>query len=771
MVEPNNSISSYNVHNKILILSRDSLKNSNSNSLYLFSKNYHVKKQQINEKRDLDTTAVTYKKLFVNVNRNDSIPGASNLVLQPDDILLEEIVIERNGIIDRLMDRSQPTVFIDQEFLDRFHSTALANSLSRIPGVQSLQLGVGIAKPVIRGMTFNRIIVNNKGIKQEGQQWGADHGLEIDPFDVHEIEIVKGPASLIYGSDGMGGVINLKERRFPLRNGQNVQLRSMYQSNNDAFSQSLFWEGRENEWVWSSRITHQDYADYRVPASEFNYAGFVLPIFENRLKNTAGRELHASASGGYHTQAFRTIFNLSSFNQTAGIFPGAIGIPRAYSLRHEGRHRNIELPRQENTHIMVSNNTQYTFGNSQIELDAGYQYNQRQELSFPGLHGVDPNIDNDLALGLYLQTKTINGRYAWNGNQRQLIFGFQGQWMDNNYDGFEFLLPAFRSTQLGLFHYHVWDISPKTILNAGLRYDRGTHDIQQHKQPLFDRGTLQPTGEFELRNPDVVREFQNLSGATGISFLPSEKTNIKINLGNSFRYPNAIELASNGIHHGNFRHELGDPNLDIERGFQADANFIFSNNKFLIDFSAFYAFYQNYIYLTPTGTFSTLPSGGTLWQYRQDDALFAGTELFIQYELIENLHINISAEWVNNINRNTRFPLPLTPPLNLRNEWAYHRKVDNKFVKKYSLGLDLVYFAPQNRVDRNELTSPEAFLVHFNSGIDFQAFERSLQCIISINNAFNVPYFNHLSRYRLINLPEQGRNIMISIKIPIFSSI
>ncbi|TRX54820.1 TonB-dependent receptor [Fulvivirga sp. M361] len=695
-----------------------------------------------------------------------------NIIITMHDAVqvLQTVEIYHQNLLTAMVQESQPIQVVDREFIEKNNTGTFSGALASLPGVSTMNVGVGIAKPVIRGMSFNRILVNNRGIKQEGQQWGADHGLEVDPFDVESVEVIKGPASLLYGSDGLGGVINIRADKFLEADGDRINWISSYQSNNDAFSNSMGWQGRKNNWVYGARLTHQAYGDYTVPANEFTYAGFNLPIYENRLKNTAGRELHYSVMMGRTSEHVTSTVRFSAFNQEAGIFTGAIGLPRSYNLRHENRHRDIDFPRQENQHLMLVNNNTFTLGKNKLEIDLGIQWNQRKELSFPGAHGIEASaVNSNLALGLRLTTYTANVRYqaSW-AHGHKVLFGGQAQYMDNEREGFEFLLPDFYSAQFGLFNYHVWEVNPKWILNAGIRYDHGQHTIQQHLQPLYDRATLQPTGEFMERTPDFDREFENFSGAAGVNYLLTPGNNIKVNFGNSFRFPSAIELSSNGVHHGNFRHEAGDPSLDIERGYQTDVTFSHESKRLLFELSAFYAYYQQYIYLAPTGRFSDLSSGGTLWQYRQDDALFNGLELMANYQLPFDLKVEMAVEWVQNLNLRTDLPLPLTPAASvlLNLEYSGFNWAHSIFSDAYIFtGAEQVF--EQSRVDRNERTTPDSFILNAGMGCRIQVAGRQLQFRMNVNNVFNSSYFNHISRYRLINLPEQGRNLVVSLKVPV----
>lgn len=697
-------------------------------------------------------------------------PDSSLQIIMTDAVTdLDEVVLVQSRILQKAIDNSQSVITVDKDFIARNGTGTFSGALAALPGVNTMNVGVGIAKPMIRGMGFNRILVNNRGIKQEGQQWGADHGLEIDPFDVEHVEIIKGPASLLFGSDGLGGVININENDALIENGNAIEISSSYQTNNGAISNSVAYKGRQNEWFYNARATYQDYGDYTVPADEFSYAGFNLPIFDNRLKNTAGEELHFSAAMGYQSNTISTALRFSSFNQKAGIFTGAIGLPRAYNLQHNGDFRNIDVPRQENHHHMVTSNTTINLGADRFEVDLGYQRNIREELSFPGAHGIAPELaDSNLALGLYLDTYTANLRYEMNPNKtHQLLFGAQLQYMQNQNDGFEFLLPVFNTFQVGLFHYQSIDLSNKWMVNGGIRADLATNDIERHLQPIYDRGTLLPTGEFDERTPEFERNFENISGAIGTVFKLDSQHHFKLNLGNSFRFPTAIELSSNGVHHGNFRHERGDPNLGMERGYQADVTYLRQSSNLFLELAAFYGYYTDYIYLAPTGNFSPLASGGTLWEYRQDDAIFNGFEITARYEFAFGLQADLAADFVQNLNLNSRLPLPLTPPPSVVASFEYGLFPNSKAVRESYVFISGRYNFEQNKTDRNERETPDSFILDAGLGFQMKLFDQNVQFRLSANNLLNTAYLNHISRYRLLNLPEQGRNIMISAQIPI----
>jgi iron complex outermembrane receptor protein len=678
---------------------------------------------------------------------------------------LQALTVEANPFKNGPIEQSQTIDVIDRNFIDRNNTGTFANALEKLPGISTINTGVGISKPVIRGMSFNRIMINDRGIKQEGQQWGADHGLEIDPFDVDRVEIIKGPASLVYGSDGMAGVINIAPGATPDPGTLNGHLISTYRSNNHMFGHSGMLEGNHNNFIFKARFTAQDYENYRVPARQFTYAGFVLPIFENRLKNTAGSERHFSFSGGVRKDWGKSTITISRFSQDAGIFTGAVGIPNSYSLRHDNGHGIVDFPRQDNTHLKVISNTTVQHKNDWLEIDLAYQANRRREESLPHAHGIGSTPEGNLALGLFLDVFTGNVRYNTQINgKHQTIVGFQSQHMQNRHAGFEFLLPNFQSTQAGTYYFHEYRWKKNLIVNAGVRADVAVHQIREHRQPIYER--LRPTGEYEQRNPEINRAFFNVSGSSGLSWVLGDDHNLKLNLGSSFRMPTPIELATNGVHHGNFRHEVGNPALNPERSYQADLNYTYSTKRFLFGISPFWGYYDGYIYLSPSGRFSTIPGASTVWNYRQNNAVFTGGEVKTEWVLFSGFSLSVAGEYVYNFNLDTRLPLPLTPPLSVLTGFHYTVPLSGQVFRDFYMFVEYRHVADQNRTDRNERSTAGYDLVEAGFGWESRIGQQPVLLQVSGQNLTNSFYFNHLSRYRLLNLPEQARNISLSIKIP-----
>ncbi len=705
----------------------------------------------------LHITYVGYHAISMDVRVDDSTRFLE-IRMEASNLELHEAVIEGDAL---KMDKSEYSVqvlVLGKDQLMKNQGPTLSNALEQIPGINTINMGVAVSKPVIRGLSGNRIVVAENGIRQEGQQWGGDHGLEIDPFNAEKVEIIKGPASLLFGTDGMGGVIHLKQPLIPVNRTHEVGAMAVYRSVNSTWGNSLSAKGNQNGWIYRARFTYLNYGDYRIPADSFNYNRYVLPVYDQRLKNTAGREQHGSLQLGLHRNWGYSRLSVSSFNQQIGVFSGAIGIPREYSLQPDGNTRNIDLPNQSIQHWKVVSNSNVRFGKNWLESDIGYQYNKRKESSFPHAHGQGP-VSGTLAHGLNLQTLSGNFRFFIPDGKNQHAFGLSGQLQHHRFEGFEFLLPQFETVQAGAYYFIKRRQNTRLVLNGGLRADLAAYHIHRHVQPVYQNGVI--IGETE-RVAENNRQFANWSAMLGLSYDLRSDLNFKLNLGKSFRFPTPQELSVNGIHHGSFRHELGDPALDPESSYQLDMSLSLEKKNLYVALSPFLNLFENYIFLRPTAEFSPLPEGGQLFRYEQAQALLGGGELSMEYHPVRSLHLESGLEYVYGWNRSTDLPLPFMPPFQLKSgvEWEWDKlgRLEEAYLK-----LNWVAAASQNRTDRNERSTPGYHLFHFGAGWTLPLGRHRIQCNLNMRNLFNTPYFNHLSRWRYLNLPEPGRNISLSL--------
>lgn len=688
-----------------------------------------------------------------------------DLKIYPTFIEINQVNIESEMLKSAKKEQAMNISIANKDMLVKNYAGTLSATLEKLPGLSVINVGVGISKPVIRGFSGTRVIVVDHGIKQEGQQWGTDHGLELDQYDVERLEIIKGAASLLYGSEGIGGILNIQPPLIPEEGSLSGELLTFYRSNNHNIGGSVALQGNFKKNFFRLRFTTQDLGDYQVPAEEFTYNRFVLPIENNKLKNTAGFERNASLSFGTIRKWGNIRVLLSNYYQKVGLFVGAVGITRSYQLEDDGDARNIDLPYQFNDHFKAIVNAKFLIKNSWIHLNLGYQNNHRQEHSLPHYHGQGPTPEGDEALRLNLMTYSLNGTYNKYLNPKwKLVTGVDAQVKDNKRGGFEFLIPDYRSYTAGAFVYNEYQLTENLILSGGLRFDYAKMVLQAFYANVYE--DEQVVGQTE-RTPYINRSFYNPSGAVGLSWSPLRWVNVKLNLARSFRVPAAAELSSNGVHHGTFRHELGDPNLNSETGWQADLGLYIQQKKFHIEVTPFFDYFDNYIYLRPTAEFSPLPDAGQIYKYVQHSVLYMGAEVFAEYHPVKGLHLDVAAEYVYNYNLETGLGLPFTPPFSVGPGVEYEFEKLGKAVRDLYFGFEYKYYGAQNNVDRNEYTTPSYMLLHFNSGVSFPVGKQRFELSFRIQNLLDAKYLNHMSRYRILNLPEPGRNFLVTLRVPL----
>ncbi|WP_052599793.1 TonB-dependent receptor [Aureispira sp. CCB-QB1] len=654
---------------------------------------------------------------------------------------------------------------LDGQFFEENAQGTFAKSLEKVTGVNAINVGVGIAKPVIRGLSFNRIVVNNNGIKQEGQQWGADHGLEIDQFGVDRIEIIKGAASLRYGSDALGGAVNILPNKIIPKNRIKASLLGIYKTNNQHAGMSASVAGRISDFFFDARFSYQDFGDYRVPAEVFVYNEFVLPIYNQQLKNTAGKERNIRASLGLIKDWGVSRLTFSHYYLNAGIFSGAVGIPRSYALDIDGNDRDIDVPSQQVNHFSLVWNNDLTIKQHRLQLNIGYQNNLRQEYSFPHYHQLPPTDNSDVALQLNLQTVSGDLIFTQNVNKKwKHVYGGSFQYQINQRAGFEFLLPNFQTVRTGGYWFGTFKPNKRWVLSAGLRLDYAYNYNDKYAQAVYgERQTIQYLPKVAMNQ----QHFFNYAAALGMNYvLRKDVWNFQVNLGKSYRVPYPSETAANGIHHGTFRHEMGTPDLKPEHGYQLELSSHIKWKTVQATITGFGNYFQQYIYLSPTGKFSTLPEAGQLYQYVQTDAIYAGGELDWSWQPVPELTLRQGYEYVWNVNLQTQLGLPFTPPASILSEVRYEWKKLG-FLENIYAQITHRYSFAQNRTDRNEPKTPAYHLLDAGLGFKIRIRKQVIQIGVQAQNLLNTAYLNHLSRYRILEIPEQGRNFVVTLKVPL----
>jgi iron complex outermembrane receptor protein len=695
---------------------------------------------------------------------------------EPDSlkaVTLEEVVVQSSYQKTSNLHSAQPVEVAGKTFLREYFTGNLAQTLEHIPGIHSMAIGSGFSKPVIRGMGFNRISVTENGIKQEGQQWGADHGLEIDAFGVERVSIRKGPASLLYGSDAMGGAIEITPVPPPPGNRFFGEAALLGKSVNGTLGGSLMLGIRKNAWHTKIRFSGQHFGDYRIPADTVVYLTQRLPVEGRRLKNTAGFERDASAYADCRNGRYYAAFAVSDTYQKAGFFAGAHGIPDASRLKDDGDRRNVELPYSTVNHLKVTSRQQYAWDTFLGSWDAGFQNNHRGEWSrFHTHYGTQPppatDADKELEFSLNTFSSSVKMKTARSEHWEHTA-GWDLQYQQNRIAGYSFLLPEYRRLTSGLLWLGAYRPGPGFSVSGGIRYDYGRLHSAASRDAYLEtylRGQQydeEQIAAYRWRSYPVDRRFGDFSGSLGIVWNPDPVHLIKLNAGRSFRLPGANELASNGVHHGTFRHEQGNASLHSEQGWQLDASYTFEREGIYLSVTPFASRFGNYIYLKPTGEWSILPHAGQIYRYTGAEAVFAGVETIFGIDFLRCLNYRFAGEYVYSHNLDEDIPLPFSPPASMRHVLTWKQKYFRVYTEWQCI-------APQNRVSRNEDPTPGASLWNMGAAVNLPTGGADVEITLSVQNLSDAKYYNHLSFYRKVEIPEPGRNFQLLIKVPFKSN-
>ncbi len=698
-----------------------------------------------------------------------------HLHLQPSVLLLKEVTVEGRMRRERALPSSLAVEEIGRLYLLQNNTASFARTLAALPGVASMDIGAGLSKPVIRGLAFNRVAVVDRGIVQQNQQWGADHGLEIDQYDVDNVRVHKGPLSLFFGSDAMGGVIEILPPTVPGDDGVWGDALLTYKRNNDLYGTSLAVYSKKGAWFLRGRATLQRYADYRLPADTVTYLTWKLPLHGRRMKNTAGTEQNISLSANYDDGRVSSWLHASNIAAKNGFFPGAHGVPSLSRLEPDASQRNVEMPFSTSNHMKLISNNEIRLSRTALQIDLGYQRNRRQELSpFHTHYGTQqpPAVDPDLELLFLLDTYSAHIRLQMGEEQKwQKTIGLSSEYQRNRVGGYSFLLPDFDRFTTGAYWLNEWKLNNRFSLTGGLRYDAGSLAVEGFYDPLLaDYLRLQQQDEAQgafsaQRAAALQRRFGNWSGAIGFTYRPDDRQTIKMNIGKSFRYPSANELASNGVHHGAFRHEMGESSLTSESGYQWDMEYHFANRKWAVRASPFISWFDNYIFLEPSGEWSVLPHTGQVYRYRQAKAVMAGGEVTASYAPDDHWRLSSDLEYIYNRNMTDGYPLPFSPPTVITSDLSYNGE-GHRAVAQYLLRLEHRGVIAQDRIARNEERTPGTSLWNLSTQLHWRIGGRRVVTVMQIDNLFNRAFLNHLSFYRRLNIPEPGRNMQLIVRMP-----
>ena len=619
----------------------------------------------------------------------------------------------------------------------------LAEGIVSIPGVDVVSTGVGIGKPVIRGLTSNRVLVYTQGIRLENQQFGAEHGLGVNEAGIESVEVIKGPASLLYGSDAMGGVLYLNPEKFaaPKRTEGDINLN--YNTNTQGINSGVGIRTSGEKFKYLLRLASNNHVDY-------------LGGDGKRVTNTRFNEKDIKAGLGYQATSFKSEIRYN-YNQSN------LGIPEEVGLQTTTR--IPDFPYQKLDNHILSSNTKIFFNNSNLDITLGYIANNRKEFEEHhhdhgegeeehGEHGDhDEEGNEEAALDMQLNTFNYNLLYhlpEW--NRFETVIGVQGIHQTNKNFGEEILIPDATTQDIGFLgttHFH---LDQNNDFQLGVRYD--------HRQ--IDGQAYGISGE-EGYIAALKRNFNSFNGALGYMNNISEQLTARINVATGFRAPNLAELTSYGSHEGTNRFEVGNADLKNEQNLQIDLALEFQNEHYEFFLNGFHNSIQDYIFIAPNGTFM---DETPVYNYLQQDATLYGGEIgfHLHPHPYDWLHIESSYQTVFG-ELQTGDPLPLIPANKLTNTFRVEFNNLRGWWLRSNAFVTLNTSFKQGKVGAFETVTPGYSLLNAGFGGDIKFLKKSMNITFSANNLLNKRYIAHLSRLKSDNIPNMGRSVVVGLNI------
>lgn len=715
---------------------------------------------------------------------------------------MSDVVVTGTSKATQIKRNPVPIVSVNKEYLTTNLFTNAIDAIAKVPGIHAVTTGPNVSKPFIRGLGYNRILSLYDGIRQEGQQWGDEHGVEIDQYAIDKVEVIKGPASLSYGSDALAGVVNLIPQQAVQDGKFKGSLLLDYQSNNRMLGGSAFLGATKNGFEWFGRVSHKQATNYQNKV-------------DGRVFGTAFNETDANATFGLHKKWGYFHLDFVLYNNEQEIPDGSRDsatwkftrqITEADTVREIVSDADLKSYKIEPLHQLVQHYRIYSANNfilnngARLLLNLGYQRSVRREFSHPELSSIP---------GLYLQLNsfTYDAKYSLPEiNDWNVTFGLNGMYQNNTVtNGTEFVIPSYKQFDIGGF------ITAKKTFNnldiaGGLRYDyRSFNNDQLYSTSNPITGFDMPAYGIDTVGADKIfssnnKTFTGFSGSIGATYKFSNNFSIKANISRGFRAPNVAEISANGVHPGTNIYQIGNI-TSPEFSLQEDIGFVYSSKYAAIELNLFNNFITHYIYnqklLAVNGQDSVIVPGNETFKFVSSRANLYGGELSIDVHPYKNLHFENSISTVYAVNKGQNSGqsvssdekyLPNIPPLHGSSELRLdfdckHLNVEHGFAK-----IEMEYYATQSKVYSaygTETRTPGYTL--FNAGLGGNFVDKKNNTIVSAylmaNNIFDITYWDHLSRLKYFygnyqnpsatdnprehGIYNMGRNISLKLIFPL----
>jgi len=640
-----------------------------------------------------------------------------NVQLETSTFQMDEVIVSTgfNKIQSQNVMKVEHATMRD---LEKKGTSTLIEGLATIPGVSQVATGTSIGKPVIRGLSGNRVLVYSQGVRIENQQFGDEHGLGLNGAGVESVEVIKGPASLLYGSDAIGGVLYFNPEKFAEAHTFKADFNQKLFSNTLGSNSSLGLKTSTENWKFLARGSYNTHSDYQIAGGD-------------RVTNTRYNETDFKTGIGYSNAAFSTVFRYN-YNKLD------LGIPEE-GIAEQSKSKNTIFPRQGVDNHLLSLNSVIYLKNSKLDVDLGYIANDRSEFE----------DSNEASLQMKLKTFNYNAKYHFPkiGNFESIV-GIQGMHQTNTNFGEEYLIPDATTNDFGIFGTTNYEWG-KNVLQGGLRYDNRNVTTIAH-------GTPGEEGSFEA----IDRSFDSFNASLGYKTNLTDNLTMRLNVASGFRAPNLAELSSNGVHEGTYRYEIGNADLKTEQNLQTDLNLEYGNSHLEFFINGFYNHINNYIYVSPTGE---QLEDNDVFQYVQSNAKLYGGEigLHLHPHPLDWLHYETSFETVTGKKQNEDY-LPFIPANSWNNSIRTEFKIKNWLEEGFaSFNVNTTF--NQNNVSGFETASKGYTLINLGLGGKVKWGKTAFDVNLNANNLFDKKYIAHLSRLKNDGIPNIGRNIVLGV--------
>lgn len=688
----------------------------------------------------------SFNKVETSITLKDHDDLTENLSLETHDEHLMEVMVTGK----KTENTSQLKGELSAEERSQRNGLSLGEMLKGISGVQSLQTGSSISKPIIHGMHSSRVIILNQGVRQEGQQWGSEHAPEVDPFVSKNIQVIKGPAGLRYGGDAIGGLILMEPNSLLDTSGILGEAQTIFFTNGSQFVTSGMLEGgfnNVNGWGWRVQGTLKNGGN--IKTAHYN------------LANTGVEEQNFSTALGYKNQKFGTDLFISRFHSIIGIYSGshignindlktAIASARPFEIYTPTNFiREVERPNQDITHSLAKFRAYVNLTNKSIRMNLAYQDNERLEFDVMRLgKNINTLIFNLETLSSEILIDEYNSSKLWKG-QFGLTFLTQGNRTSGNRVNLptltSSLLPNYYLSNLGIFALERY-VNQKMEIDMGLRLD--TKNIEIHR----------PVQNYSTNIRRDLTNYTGLSGSMGLKYHWTQNFENHLILARAFRAPSPNELFSNGVHHGAGAYEIGDPFLKGETAYNISLNSLYRTEKLEVEIGLYTNTIHHFIYLKPLmekgepAFITTVRGSFPAFTYKQIDASFKGMDGQVSYNISEYWSLQQKTSIVRAYDELNNSYMVNIPPDRFEYLIRYQFKKHKQYV---SWGMTQISLQKRVEVNADFLPPPKGYILgQLHWGISINKFDFG----VSVTNAFNQAYRDYLNRFRYF-ADDQGQNI------------